>query len=147
MYRNLAPGEFARADDSRDIRPGNEKNFIRILASALQARNTSTSVPVPAHAILDTSRNGVSGLRYTWDEWCNVNGAGLGVRPGTETGDEYLDAFVWVKRPGESDGVSSERGGDAVDCAALSALRPAPERDEWFQWFFEMLVRNAHPEL
>ncbi|KAI1357551.1 glycoside hydrolase family 6 protein [Xylaria arbuscula] len=153
---DLAPGEFARADDSRDIRPSNEKNFIRILSSALQAHNIPTH-----HALLDTSRNGVSGLRYTWDEWCNVNGAGLGVRPrAAETTNRevegegegegegvYLDAFVWVKRPGESDGVSSERGGDPVDCAALSAVRPAPERDVWFQGFFEMLVRNADPEL
>ncbi|GAW14168.1 hypothetical protein ANO14919_035620 [Xylariales sp. No.14919] len=138
---DLAPGEFARADDSRDIRPSNEKNFIRILSAALSTRG------MPAHAILDTSRNGVSGLRYTWDEWCNVNGAGLGVRPSAETADDAVDAFVWAKRPGESDGVSSERGGDAVGCAARSALRPAPERDVWFQWFFEMLVRNAKPKL
>ncbi|RWA12840.1 hypothetical protein EKO27_g2244 [Xylaria grammica] len=139
--RDLAPGEFARADDSRDIRPSNEKNFIQILSATLGARE------IPAHAILDTSRNGVSGLRYTWDEWCNVNGAGLGVRPSAETADDAVDAFVWVKRPGESDGVSSERGGDAVGCAARSALRPAPERDVWFQWFFEILVRNAKPKL
>ncbi|KAI0539592.1 glycoside hydrolase family 6 protein [Xylaria digitata] len=138
---DLSPGEFARADDSRDIRPSNEKDFVRILSSALGARG------VPTHAILDTSRNGVNGLRWSWDEWCNVDGAGLGVRPGAETGDEALDAFVWAKRPGESDGLSSERGGDAVGCAAKSAFRPAPARDVWFQRFFEMLVWNAHPKL
>lgn len=100
------------------------------------------------HAVLDTSRSGVMGLRWFWDEWCNVEGAGLGARPSAETGDDdTLDAFVWVKRPGESDGVSSERGGDEVGCAAKTAVRPAPERDVWFQGFFEMLVRNAHPKL
>ncbi|KAI0505842.1 glycoside hydrolase family 6 protein [Xylaria bambusicola] len=138
---DLSPGEFAHTEDSRDIRPSNEKNFIHILSSTLQARGLSM------HAILDTSRNGVIGLRYSWDEWCNVDGAGLGVRPSAETGDDAVDAFVWVKRPGESDGVSSERGGDEVGCAARSAFRPAPERDDWFQWFFEMLVRNAKPNL
>ncbi|KAI0452314.1 glycoside hydrolase family 6 protein [Xylaria acuta] len=141
---DLSPGEFARADDSRDVRPSNEKNFQRILSSALQARGMSAPA---THAILDTSRNGVMGLRWFWDEWCNVDGAGLGARPSAETGDDTLDAFVWVKGPGESDGVSSERGGDEVGCAAKTAVRPAPERDVWFQGFFEMLVRNAHPKL
>ncbi|TGJ87842.1 hypothetical protein E0Z10_g917 [Xylaria hypoxylon] len=138
---DLSPGEFARADDARDIRPGNEKNFVRILSSALGARGMTT------HAILDTSRNGVNGLRWSWDEWCNVDGAGLGVRPSAETGDEVLDAFVWATHPGSSDGVSSERGGDEVGCASKTAVRPAPERNVWFQGFFEMLVRNAHPKL
>ncbi|KAI1123404.1 glycoside hydrolase family 6 protein [Nemania abortiva] len=137
----LSPGEFARADDSRDVRPANEQAFVHILSAALRSRG------VPASAILDTSRNGVQGLRWSWDEWCNVGGAGLGVRPSAETGDDALDAFVWVKHPGESDGVSSERGGDSIGCAAVSAVRPAPERDGWFQGFFEMLVRNAHPEM
>ncbi|KAJ2987853.1 hypothetical protein NUW58_g4280 [Xylaria curta] len=141
---NLSPGEFARADDSRDLRPSNEQNFARILGAALRARGMPAT---STHAVLDTSRNGVMGLRWSWDEWCNVGGAGLGVRPSAETGDDALDAFVWVKRPGESDGVSSERGGDSAGCAAKSAVRPAPERDVWFQGFFEMLVRNAHPKL
>ncbi|KAI1735858.1 glycoside hydrolase family 6 protein [Xylaria scruposa] len=141
---DLAPGEFARADDSRDVRPSNEKNFQRIISSALQTRGMPDTA---THAILDTSSNGVMGLRWYWDEWCNIDGAGLGVRPNAETGDDTLDAFVWVKRPGESDGVSSERGGDEVGCAAKSAVRPAPERNVWFQGFFEMLVRNAHPKL
>ncbi|KAI0101569.1 glycoside hydrolase family 6 protein [Nemania sp. FL0031] len=137
----LSPGEFARADDSRDVRPSNEQTLVRILSASLRARN------LPSAAILDTSRNGVQGLRLSWDEWCNVSGAGLGVRPSANTGDDALDAFVWARQPGVSDGVSSERGGDSVDCAAVSAVRPAPERDVWFQGFFEMLVENAHPKI
>jgi cellulose 1,4-beta-cellobiosidase len=142
------PGEFANADDSRDIRPANEQRFVHILASALQRRG----LPAYAtHAVLDTSRNAVSGLRYSWDEWCNVNGAGLGVRPSGQTGDEVLDAFVWVRRPGESDGASENDGGsvegEVNGCTAKSAVRPAPARDVWFQGFFEMLVRNARPAL
>ncbi|KAI1170924.1 glycoside hydrolase family 6 protein [Nemania sp. FL0916] len=139
---SLAPGEFAQADDSQDIRPSNEQTLVRLLSTSLRARE------VPSFAIFDTSRNGVSGLRASWDEWCNVNGAGLGARPGAAADEDgALDAYVWAKRPGESDGVSSEHGGDAVGCAALSAVRPAPERDVWFQGYFEMLVRNAEPEL
>lgn len=33
-------------------------------------------------------------------------GAGLGTRPTTDTGNDLIDAIVWVKPPGESDGTS-----------------------------------------
>jgi len=83
----------------------------------------------------------------------------LGRRPGAadprKEGDDILDAFVWVKRPGESDGASSadgedgktdkDKNGDGKGCTAPSAMRPAPERFAWFQEAFEMLVANARP--
>lgn len=34
------------------------------------------SAGMPNHAIVDTGRNGVTGLRKEWGDWCNVNGAG-----------------------------------------------------------------------
>lgn len=34
-------------------------------------------------------------------------GAGLGIRPTTSTGNTLIDAIVWVKPPGESDGTSN----------------------------------------
>ncbi|MER5689618.1 glycoside hydrolase family 6 protein [Streptomyces sp. NPDC002205] len=43
--------------------------------------------------------------------WCNVSGAGLGLPPqATPSGypDSHLDAFLWIKPPGESDGASSD---------------------------------------
>lgn len=51
--------------------------------------------------VIDTSRNG-RGPRGA--EWCNPAGAGLGEAPTTATGDAAVHAFLWVKRPGESDG-------------------------------------------
>lgn len=59
--------------------------------------------------ITDTSRNGVTNERRDCSNWCNIQGAGLGVRPTTNTssyGLTNLDALVWVKTPGESDGTS-----------------------------------------
>ncbi|KAI0203465.1 glycoside hydrolase family 6 protein [Astrocystis sublimbata] len=141
---DLNPGEFARSDDSRDIRPKNERDFQHILSSALKERGLPDSA---THAIVDTSRNGVIGLRWSWDEWCNVAGAGLGARPSADMGGDVLDAFVWAKAPGESDGASTERGGDDIGCRAKTAVKPSPERGEWFQKFFEVLVRNARPEM
>jgi endoglucanase len=52
--------------------------------------------------ILDTSRNG-SGQDAKL-EWCNPPGRKIGKPPTTETGDPLIHAFLWLKRPGESDG-------------------------------------------
>jgi len=54
-----------------------------------------------AHFVIDTSRNG-RGPRRT--EWCNPPGRALGTRPTTTTGNPLIDAYLWIKVPGESDG-------------------------------------------
>ncbi len=81
------------------------------------------------HFVIDTSRNGhgpldagqyanapynqnagvISGL--TSGNWCNPPGAGLGLRPTANTGVALLDAYLWVKTPGESDGSCDIAGG------------------------------------
>ncbi|MFD6416874.1 glycoside hydrolase family 6 protein [Streptomyces sp. NPDC060194] len=56
--------------------------------------------------VIDTSRNG-NGPYDGGDpaqKWCNPPGRALGETPTTDTGDEQVDAFLWIKRPGESDG-------------------------------------------
>ena len=60
------------------------------------------------HFIIDTSRNG----QGTNGEWCNPTGRGIGANPTANTGASLVDAFVWIKRPGESDGSCS--GGPAA---------------------------------
>ena len=52
--------------------------------------------------VIDTSRNGRG---PTSDgEWCNPAGRALGNRPTLAPGQGNAHAFLWVKRPGESDG-------------------------------------------
>lgn len=51
------------------------------------------------HFLIDTSRNGLGTT-----EWCNARNQALGVAPTTNTGHPLVDAFLWVKQPGESDG-------------------------------------------
>ncbi|MFF3890752.1 glycoside hydrolase family 6 protein [Streptomyces sp. NPDC001914] len=53
------------------------------------------------HFVVDTSRNGNGPLEGVW---CNPPGRALGTPPTTATGEPLLDAYLWVKRPGESDG-------------------------------------------
>ncbi|MEL3946940.1 MULTISPECIES: glycoside hydrolase family 6 protein [Streptomyces] len=64
------------------------------------------------HFVIDTSRNGNG--PYTGDDkaWCNPPGRALGTPPTTRTGDPAVDAYLWIKRPGESDGTC--RGGPAA---------------------------------
>ena len=52
------------------------------------------------HYVIDTSRNG-NGWRGTW---CNPVDAALGEAPHVTDGSTRLDALLWVKHPGLSDG-------------------------------------------
>lgn len=52
------------------------------------------------HFVIDTSRNG----NGSNGQWCNPSGRALGVTPTTSTGNALVDAFLWIKNPGESDG-------------------------------------------
>lgn len=79
--------------------------------------------------VVDTSRNGngpVDG-EETEESWCNPPGRALGEAPTTDTDSELVDAYMWIKRPGESDGTC--RGG--------------PEAGEWFHEYALELAKNA----
>ena len=109
------------------------------------ARDTATQ----AHFVVDTSRNGVGPWTPTEvypdpQVWCNPPDRGLGLRPTTDTGNELIDAYLWVKVPGESDGECFRGTGGPED----------PERDmidpAAGQWFVEMadeLIDNAVPAI
>jgi endoglucanase len=77
--------------------------------------------------VIDTSRNGAG---PTDDElyWCNPDGRALGTPPTTATAGPHADAYLWVKRPGESDG-SCGRGepgaGTFVNQYAIELARNA----------------------
>ncbi|HUZ27049.1 MAG TPA: glycoside hydrolase family 6 protein [Streptosporangiaceae bacterium] len=81
------------------------------------------------HFVIDTSRNGNGPNGMTqyanppYDQpasvisalaagsWCDPPGAGTGIRPTADTGVALLDAYLWVKVPGESDGQCDAAGG------------------------------------
>jgi len=59
------------------------------------------------HFIVDTSRNGAGpyeGAKSITEMWCNPPGRKIGLPPTTETGEALVDGYLWLKRPGESDG-------------------------------------------
>lgn len=58
--------------------------------------------------VVDTSRNG----RGPGSTWCNPTGRGLGQTPRAVSDGTALDALLWIKRPGQSDGTCG--GGPAA---------------------------------
>jgi endoglucanase len=55
-----------------------------------------------AHFVIDTSRNGAGATPD--NQWCNPPARKIGKPPTTMTGEPLVDGFLWLKRPGESDG-------------------------------------------
>lgn len=62
-----------------------------------------------SHYVIDTSRNGAGPAPDSPLSWCNPAGRALGVPPTTATAGAHADAYLWIKRVGESDG-SCDRG-------------------------------------
>jgi cellulose 1,4-beta-cellobiosidase len=98
-------------------------------------------------------------------DWCNQNNAGIGARPADQPfgASSPIEAFVWIKPPGESDGdypTSTHTHGDPhCDPAGTNtdgnggtySTGSIPGFDvpagQWFAAEFQMLVRNAFPAL
>jgi endoglucanase len=66
------------------------------------------------HFVIDTSRNGngpPAACKTQQDDeacWCNPPGRALGTPPTSQTADKMVDAYLWLKKPGESDGTCSD---------------------------------------
>ena len=114
-------------------------------ANVDNAANPPTSSAQLAHFVVDTSRNG----RGPWttataypdkQDWCNPPGRGLGLRPTTNTGVPLVDAYLWIKTPGQSDG-QCNRGiaGSTTDPEWGGIVDPAAG-----DWFPQQALQLAH---
>ncbi len=83
----------------------NVANFQTTAASVAYGRRLSRLLH-GAHFVVDTGRNGNGPDTNPADapNWCNPPGRALGRAPSTVTGQPLVDAYLWVKAPGESDG-------------------------------------------
>ncbi|MEU6076100.1 glycoside hydrolase family 6 protein [Micromonospora sp. NPDC047074] len=159
-----------------------ELSFAQAFRNELVAKGFDSKIGM----LIDTSRNGWGGTarptgpgattsvdtyvnggrvdrRIHAGNWCNQSGAGLGERPKAAP-EPGIDAYVWVKPPGESDGSSKEipnnegKGfdrmcdptytGNARNGNSMSgALPDAPISGAWFPAQFAQLMQNAYPAL
>jgi hypothetical protein len=79
-------------------------NVSNFLPTATETRygDSVSALTGGKHFVVDTSRNGRGATADA--QWCNPSGRALGDRPTSATGDPLADAYLWIKRPGESDG-------------------------------------------
>ncbi|XVS66614.1 glycoside hydrolase family 6 protein [Actinosynnema sp. CA-299493] len=154
-------------------------------ADAFRAEAVAAGFDPRVGVLVDTSRNGWGGpnrptepgpetsldiyvdtsrvdRRARIHNWCNQYGTGLGERP-VAAPRPNVDAYVWMKPPGESDGVSiplpiADEPFDR-ECDPTYTGRPdatpdptgawpdAPLAGHWHSAQFQQLLRNAHPPL
>jgi len=124
----------------------NEVKYVSLLDASLVASGITGM-----HYIIDTGRNGVAASRTDCSNWCNIKNAGLGIPPTSNTaasGLTNIDAYFWVKPPGESDG-TSDTSALRYDyhCGSVDSMIPAPEAGNWFSTSFVSLATNANPSL
>ena len=79
----------------------NVSNFYTTAESTTYGTSLSALVN-GAHFIIDTSRNGNGSAGGSL--WCNPTGRATGALPTLTTGQNLVDAYLWIKVPGQSDG-------------------------------------------
>ena len=104
------------------------------------------------HFVIDTSRNGQGPWTPTASypdaqDWCNPPDRGLGLRPTADTGNPLIDAYLWVKIPGESDGECTRGLGPAGTTVDPEWGRIDPPAGKWFPEMALDLAHNANPPL
>ncbi|MEU8577693.1 glycoside hydrolase family 6 protein [Streptomyces asoensis] len=88
----------------------NVSNFHRTADEVAYDRRVLDALggPPGLGAVIDTSRNG-NGAPAD-GEWCDPDGRSIGSAPTFRTGQDRIDAYLWVKLPGESDGCKGAAG-------------------------------------
>jgi endoglucanase len=102
----------------------NVSNFVSVEDNVRYGNFISASLGGKRY-VIDTSRNGNG--PDTSLGWCNPRGRAIGPQPRLFAGESALDAFLWIKYPGESDG--SCNGG--------------PSAGQWWLDYALELSRNA----
>ncbi|MFI6946493.1 glycoside hydrolase family 6 protein [Streptomyces sp. NPDC050422] len=159
-----------------------ELTFAQALRTLLVSEGFNSNIGM----LIDTARNGWGGSarptsagpttsvdayvnggrvdrRIHAGNWCNQSGAGIGERP-TAAPEAGIDAYVWAKPPGESDGNSAPidndegkgfdrmcdptyEGNGRNGNSMTGALANSPLAGHWFSAQFQELVKNAYPPI
>mmetsp|Transcript_17822 Transcript_17822/g.40298 ORF Transcript_17822/g.40298 Transcript_17822/m.40298 type:complete len:189 (-) Transcript_17822:126-692(-) len=132
----------------------NELNYAQELAVASRGY-----LRFDAHMVIDTGRNGQVSMRQKCKHWCNIRNAGAGIASTTATSaPRFVDAYFWLKTPGESDGCTETLPSGSLcprfdsDCASVDSLGSepgeprAPEAGHWFDYQVKQLAQYAEME-
>ena len=102
------------------------------------------------HFVIDSSRNGQgpwtppAGVYSDPQDWCNPPARGIGRPPTADTGTPLVDAYLWVKVPGESDGSCTRGTAGPVD-PEWGVVDPAA--GVWWPDQVHQLAALANPRL
>lgn len=161
-----------------------ELRFVQDWRQAMISRGAPSSLGM----LIDTGRNGWGGAqrpsaqssssdlntfvnesrvdrRFHRGNWCNQAG-GVGYRPQASP-ESGVDAFVWIKPQGESDGISDpdfepdpndpakqhdpmcdpDSFNTSDNSLGTGAMDNAPHAGRWYPEAFEVLLNNAYPPL
>ncbi|MEV4511675.1 glycoside hydrolase family 6 protein [Dactylosporangium sp. NPDC049525] len=106
----------------------NASNFRRTADEVAYGKAVLTQLNAPQlHFVVDTSRNGSGSLG---DQWCDPAGRAIGEAPTLNTGDPAVDAFLWIKPPGEADGCQGGAGTFSPDVAYQLATNGSPAQSQ-----------------
>ena len=77
--------------------------------------------------MIDTGRDGAPEGRQSCGDWCNIRGAGVGALPTSNVPvPSVVDAYYWLKTPGESDGCTQQLP-DGSQCARYDSMCASPD--------------------
>ena len=98
----------------------NVSNFQTTAANVAYGQQVSALLG-GTHFVIDTGRNG----NGPGTDWCNPPGRAVGQHPTAQTGQPLVDAYLWIKRPGESDGTCNggPPAGTFWDAYAIGLVR------------------------
>lgn len=105
----------------------NVSNFERDDALIAYGKAVIAALGMETYFIIDSSRNGNGPAPTDPESWCNPEGRAIGRAPTADTAEAGLDAYQWIKRPGESDG----------EC------KGGPPAGQWFHARAVEMARNA----
>jgi cellulose 1,4-beta-cellobiosidase len=156
---------YAQAFREELVRVGFDRNIGMLIDTSRNGWGGSArpTGPGPSTSVDDYVEGGRIDRRIHVGNWCNQAGAGLGERPQANPAPG-IDAYVWMKPPGESDGSSREipndegKGFDRMCDPTYTgnarngnnpsgALPDAPISGQWFSAQFRELMQNAYPPL
>jgi endoglucanase len=146
-WNGVALSAYGEWSDDSDVDVLNTSGINLRYTNMLGANQATT------HFVIDTSRNGLgawqppAGAYPDPQDWCNPPNRGLGLRPTADTGVALLDAYLWVKIPGESDGECTRGLGPGGTTVDPEWNRVDPGAGQWFPEMALQLARNANPAL